>query len=307
MGSDIRSDAPRPACGPFTNRLWSVTHCRIQTTPEEVVVADAPKPPVEEESELAPNQEDPLFQAQMWVYDRVMAYWKHGALAVGVILVGSLVYGLYDSWSEGRAKDAEADIAAIDFRVPKPSELSMMGIGPADDLNDATRVANLEEGARRFQATAEDASGPQAAQAWLKAAELWQRLGRDAETKTAFEGALKAEGDGAFGFVAHNGLASIALDEGKVDEAIVHFRAVADADRGFFGEQALIGLARAQAQNGKGPESLQTMEELRKRYPESPRLTDLAVELGAPAAPVAPTVAPGAPSTAPAAPTPGSG
>lgn len=263
-------------------------------------MADAPKPPVEEETELAQTQEDPLFQAQMWVYDRALTYWKHGALAIGLVLVGSLVYGLYDSWAESRAKDAEANIAAIDFRVPKPSELSMMGIGPADDLNDATRVANLEEGARRLQATAEDASGAQAAQAWLKAAELWQRLGRDAETKTAFEGALKAEDAGVFGFVAHNGLASIALDEGKLDEAITHYRAVADADRGFFGEQALIGLARAQAQNGKGPESLQTMEELRKRYPESPRLVDLAVELGAPATPAAV-------SPAPAAPTPGSG
>ena len=265
-------------------------------------MADAPKPPVEEETELAQTQEDPLFQAQMWVYDRALTYWKHGALAIGVVLVGSLVYGLYDSWAESRAKDAEANIAAIDFRVPKPSELSMMGIGPADDLTDATRVANLEEGARRLQATAEDASGAQAAQAWLKAAELWQRLGRDAETKTAFEGALKAEDAGVFGFVAHNGLASIALDEGKLDEAITHYRAVADADRGFFGEQALIGLARAQAQNGKGPESLQTMEELRKRYPESPRLVDLAVELGAPAAPVVPAA-----PAAPAAPTPGSG
>lgn len=263
-------------------------------------MADAPKPPVEEESELPQSQEDPLFQAQMWVYDRVMTYWKHGALAVGFILLGSLVYGLYDSWAVGRAKEAEAAIAAIDFRVPKPSELSMMGIGPADDLNDATRVANLEEGARRFQATAQEASGAQAAQAWLKAAELWQRLGRDAETKAAFEGALQAESAGVFGFVAHNGLASIALDEGKLDEAITHYRAVAEADRGFFGEQALIGLARAQAQNGKGPESLQTLEELRKRYPESPRLVDLSVELGAPAATVAP-------AATPAAPTPGSG
>lgn len=261
-------------------------------------MADAPKPPVEEESELPQSQEDPLFQAQMWVYDRVMTYWRHGALALGVILLGSLVYGLYDSWAVNRAKTAEAAMAAIEFRVPKPSELSMMGIGPADDLNDPSRVANLEEGARRLQAAAESASGPQAAQAWLKAAELWQRLGRNAETKAAFEGALKAEGDDIFGFVAHNGLASIALDEGKIDEAITHLRAVADADRGFFGEQALIALARAQAQNGKGAESQTTMEELRKRYPDSPRLTDLAVEIGAPAA---------APAAAPTTPTPGSG
>lgn len=253
-------------------------------------MADSPPNAPRTPEDSAPQEEvDLLFKFQMWLFDLATRWWKRVALAVGVYLALTLVYGLYDSWRTSRAQEASFGIAKVDFRMPKADPLAQMGIAPLDNLSDPTRVANLEAGAVKYTEAAQGAPGPQAALAHLKAAETWQRLGRPEQAKASFEAALDAQDSGPFGFAATAGLAGLAIEGGQPDEALRLYRGLADAYRDVFGEQALIQLVRMQhaAQNTAAVQEL--LAELNTRYPNSGRVEALADELGLvlPAAPAA--------------------
>lgn len=234
---------------------------------------------------------DVLFKAQMWLFDLVARWWKHVVLAVGLILLGTLVYGTYDSWRTGKAEDASAEIAKIDFRMPKADPLAMMGFSALDNLSDPVRVANLEAGAQKYTEAAASAPAEQAALAHLKAAELWVRLGKTDEARTSFQAALDADDSGPYGFAANAGLATLALQAGQPEDAITRFRALADDNKDVYGEQALRQLVTIYHSQKDTAHRDEALMELVTRYPNSSRNQQLADELGV-TLPKAPTPAP---------------
>lgn len=225
------------------------------------------------------EEQDVLFKAQMWVYDLVVSYWKLGAYAVGLVLLGTLVYGLWDSWQTHQARKGAAAIAAVDRTMPETDQMAMMGLVPMDNLSDPERVEKLTRGAEGYEQAARDSSGAGAAHAWLKAADTWQRLGEKDKARAAYTSALDARDDGMFGHSARVGLAAMALADGKTDEAETQYREAAK-DTGFLGESALLAIVDLKVQQGDTAGAQKALDEARTRFPTSPRVEETAKSKG---------------------------
>lgn len=237
------------------------------------------KSPLEHPVPSDGEEQDLLFKAQMWLYDLVVTKWKLVAVAAGLVLLGSLFYGMYDSWQTSRARDGAALIAAIDRTLPEIDQMAMMGLVPLDNLSDPKRVDTLTKAANAYEEAADKSSGAAAAHGWLKAAETWQRLGNTEKAKAAFTEALSVRKDDIFGYSAHMGLAAIAMSEGKADEAEAHITAAAK-DKGFLGESALLALVDMKVQAGDSAGAQKALDEARTRYPTSPRVEEAAQTRG---------------------------
>ncbi len=217
---------------------------------------------------------DYVFKAQMGLYKSFAAYWKHGLALVALILSVSLVYGLGTSYVDGRLKDGAQEIASIDRRMPQPSQMAQFGMAPLDDPDDAQHMANLTEGAKRYEAAAAKAIGASAAEGWLKAGDTWLRVGKPDEARAAYAQALSAKDAGIFGYAAHNALAKMDMAAGDIASAQGHMRSAADLDKGFLGETALLQLAELHHAAGDTAAVTELSQEFQLRYPSSPRLAD---------------------------------
>lgn len=260
----------------------------------------------------APGVEpDALFRLQMAVSDFVIGNAKNFgyALAIGLGCVG--VWAAWDTWTTSAAEEDFGAIAAIDFKMPKASQLADLGLEPADDPADANRIANVQKGAELYEQAAAEASGTAAVFAWLKAAETWERLGKDEQRLAALAKAHEIGAGELPGYSAASAYAAALADAGRTDEAIAVLRAQASSQKDFYAEESLIALAQLQVNAGKAAEASGVIAEFRQRFPSSPRTArlDALGPLAAGGATPAPsTPAPAAPADAPpAAPAPGSG
>jgi hypothetical protein len=246
-----------------------------------------------------PEDQDYVFRAQVALSEAALTYGKYLGVVVGLVLLGSFAWGAYGNWSESKRKADFEKIAAIDFLMPEPDQMSLYGLAPKDDPNDATRMGNLAEGARRYEAAASELSGTAALVGWLRAADAWQRAGKPEESRAA---ALKAggKGTGLADFVGDTARVRALIDGGKPDDAEAALREMAGRYTGFFAEQSLIRLANLQLGLGKKEAAAATYMETTTRFPATADLTslsELAARLGkaAPADPAAAAtdVAPG--------------
>ena len=214
---------------------------------------------------------DYLFQARMSLFKWFTRNWKGFAVIAGVVLVVALAYNVYDSVTISQSREGAAAIHAVDIKMPKIEPMARMGILPIDDLSDANRVANLEEGARRYEAAANGTGGSSAAEAWLKAAETHERLGSAAQAQAAYEHALGAYDKGVLGFGAHTALAGIALEAGDTAGALAHYATLAEREEGLLAEQALIYQAIVYKDMGDQAQLQATYDSFMERFPGSPR------------------------------------
>lgn len=222
-----------------------------------------------------PQEDDPLFRLQMAISDFVLGYWKWAVVAIGVVLLCAAAYGGWQSWQQSSRRADYETIAKVEYRMPKQDEAERYGLSALTGATDPARAAEIEEGARRFEAAAAEARGPAAAYGWMKAAEAWRRAGKDAESLAALEKAWTAGGDGILAFSAGSSLAAAQLDAGKGDDAVTTLRALVSKLDGALAEQALVSLASAQADLGKADDAKATIQEFRTRFPESPRATQV--------------------------------
>jgi tetratricopeptide (TPR) repeat protein len=226
--------------------------------------------------EAPPPEQDALFRAQMAVSDFVLGYWKYAVYAVGVVLLGALVYGGLTSWTRGRAEEEYAAISRIDFRMPKVDQMARYGLSPMDDPNDAQRMSDLQEGARRYEAAAAESKEAASVYAWLKAADAWKRAGKDAEALAATQKAAAVDAKDLPGFTAQSAYAAALLDAGKTDEAFAVLTAASTRFDGLFAEEALLQLAAAQLDAGKTDDARKSLETFKTRFPTSPRAARVA-------------------------------
>jgi hypothetical protein len=257
------------------------------------IVVDQPTtaPPPDSEDQ------DYVFRAQIALTEALAKYGKYFSLVVVGVLVAALAWGLYSNWAEKSRKADFEKIAAIDYLMPEPDPMSMYGLAPADDPNDTTRMANLAEGARRYEAAAAELSGTAATLARLRAMEAWTRAGKTEEASAA-AARLSASGTTLADFVADTTRVRALLDAQKGDEAEAALREMSSRYSDFYAEQSLIRLANVQVGAGKMEAAVTTFAEIQKRFPTTTdftALSELAGRLGqkAPADPALVVPAPG--------------
>lgn len=262
--------------------------------PDVLVRAPAPAAPATEAA--ADEPPDYLFRAQLALTSFYTANGRYLGWVAMAGLGGVLVWGLWSMWQERSSANDFGEIAAIDYKMPKPDPMSQYGLAPADDPTDAGRKADLEEGARRFEAAAKGSSGSAAVYGYLKAAEAWERAGNAPSRLAALKAANELGRSGLPGWSAGSAYASALIDAGSAEEAIGVYRELAGRTQGFYAQQALLSLATAQIDLGKNDDAKQTVDEYATRFPTAPQERAEALRAratGVPPAAAAPS-APGA-------------
>ncbi|MDP2311513.1 MAG: hypothetical protein Q8P41_01295 [Pseudomonadota bacterium] len=226
--------------------------------------------------EAAPVEQDTLFRLQMAASDFIIGNAKYLGYLVGIVLLGTLVYGTVTSWLASREAEEFAEIARIDRKMPKVEDLARFGLAPMDDKTDTARMANVEEGAKRYTALGDDAHGAAAVYAYLKAADAWERVGKPDEVLAVLKKASDEHVKDLPGYTASAAYAAALLDAGKTDEALGVYREMAGRLEGFFAERSLLLLADAQIAAGRQADAKLVIAEFRQRFPQSPRASEVA-------------------------------
>lgn len=225
------------------------------------------------------EEQDVLFRAQMSVWHVILGYWRHAAAVVGAGLVGVLIYGLYQDWRTGRQEEWQADIAAVDVKVPPPDPLAQYGLGPLDDPNDAEKMGKLAESAKAYEAVAAEASGAASVMAWMRAADLWTRAGKKDEATGALQKAHAAGAPGALGWAARSSLAALLAEKGDIDGAAALYREAANG-KDFYAERALFELGGLYAGASRREDAGKAWEEFTGRFPDSTLADEVAAARG---------------------------
>ena len=232
--------------------------------------ADGAVPPLGADGAPMPfpdHEEDVLFKTQMKVLNLLLGHWKKGLAVVGAGLFVVLVIGEYGSMKVDEQRGIQAKIADIDRRMPTESAAVSFGIQPPDDSPETT--ANLQEGARRYEAVAQESVGPGAVMAWLKAGAAWERAG-DAEKAKAAYGQGHALGvDGTLGWSAASQFASLQANAVDVEGAIATLSSLDTKVQGLELQQAKLAVAYMLEDAGRTSESKAALDTFVAAYPKS--------------------------------------
>jgi hypothetical protein len=193
---------------------------------------------------LAPfpdHEEDVLFKTQMKVVNLLLGHWKTGLAVVGACLLMVLAVGQYQAAQIDNQRGFQAEIADIERRMPleTPEErFGLTSVPMAPEL-----IANLEEGARRFETVAGSASGTGAVMAWLKAGGAWSRAGNTENEKAAYANAHGFGASDVLGWSAASQLAALQANAGEIDEALATLGSLATKVSGLEAEQTELAMA----------------------------------------------------------------
>ena len=226
--------------------------------------------------EAPPPEQDTLFRLQMAASDFILGNAKYVSYIVGLVLLAALVYGGVTSWLASREAEEFAAVSRIDHKMPKVEELARFGLAPMDDKADTARMANVEEGARRYTAAGDASHGAAAVYAYLRAAESWERVDKPDERMAVLAKASKVGAEDLPGYTADAAYAAALVDAGKTDEALQLYREMATRHEAFFAERSLILLAGAQIVAGRQADAKTVIAEFRERFPASPRAAEVA-------------------------------
>ncbi len=217
-----------------------------------------------------PLQEgDVLFRIQMRVADAFFEHWKRGLVLLLSVLLVVLVVGTWKNRLRDAQRDTTASIAAIDRKMPEVDQLAAMGLAPLDDLNDPARVQLLEAIASKYEEVAAAGTKASAAEAWLKAGDTWDRLGRPEDAARAFQGALDAFTMGPFGHTATNALAAVRVAQGDTEGAATLYRSIVAGSDEYLAERAQYDLASALGAGGDTAGAISAYKDFQTRYPDS--------------------------------------
>jgi len=212
---------------------------------------------------------DVLFRIQMRVADAFFEHWKRGLVLLVAVLLTVLTVGTWKSQLRDAQRDTTASIAAIDRKMPEVDQLAAMGLAPLDDLTDPARVQLLEAIAQKYEEVAGLGTKASAAEAWLKAGDTWDRLGRPDDAARAFQGALDAFAMGPFGHTATNALAAIRVAQGDTEAAATLYRSIVVSSDEYLAERAQYDLGSALAAGGDTAGAIAAYQDFQTRYPDS--------------------------------------
>ncbi len=236
-------------------------------TPDEVLGGTEGGLPEGDAMPFPDHEEDVLFKAQMRVLNVLLGHWKTGLAIVGAVLFGVLVVGEYAAHQVGEQREFQDQIADIDRRMPDRSPTEILN--PSGQGLDANIKANVEEGARRYEAVAGDASGAAAVMAWLKAGGAWERAG-DGEKAMAAYGAAHTVGVAdVIGWSAASQYANAQAAAGDPDGAIATLKAVEPRVSGLSAQQVALSIAMVLEDAGRKDDSRAAYEAFLSAHPTS--------------------------------------
>jgi tetratricopeptide (TPR) repeat protein len=219
---------------------------------------------------LDPTQQDEtdlVFQLEMQARNLLLGYWKHGIASILAILGVILLFGLMDWKATEGLKETSYQVAKIDKKLTQDDPGFIDLTAPTT----ANQTAILKKAAEFYEEAGSNGTGSSGADAYIKAATMHLRLGQLPEAQLAYENALDAKDKGVIGYAARNGLASIHMAEGRNAEAIALYREIADSERHYLAERALLDLAAAHQGAGDQASLAAVVAEFNRRFPASPR------------------------------------
>ena len=236
-------------------------------TPDEVLGGGEEGLPAGDAMPFPDHEEDVLFKAQMQVLNVLLGHWKTGLAVVGAVLLGVLVIGEYGAHQVDEQRGFQDQIADIDRRMPDqtPAEI----LNPSGEGLDPNIKANVEEGARRYEAVAGGASGAAAVMAWLKAGSAWERAGDDAKAKAAYGAAHGVGASDVVGWSAASQFANAQAAAGDPDAAIATLKAVQPRVSGLAAQQVALSIATVLEDAGRKEEGLSAYNAFIEAHPDS--------------------------------------
>ena len=226
------------------------------------------------------EEQDVLFRFQMALAHYFFGYYRHAlvVIAVGLVVIGAV--GMYRDQQVEQQQGWQARIAEIEVKIPAIDPMAAYGLAPPDDRSDAARMAALEAGAKSLEALGAEAKGTASAMAWLRAAELWKRIGDKPDmVKNAYEKAYAVGAPSAVGWAARDGLATVKSEAGDVDGAAALLREAANG-KDFYAERALYELGQLYAENKRPEDARKAFEEFTSRFADSTLADDVAASVG---------------------------
>jgi hypothetical protein len=212
------------------------------------------------EGDVRPPETDVLFKAQMAFADVALAYWKHAFGGVLVLLVGAFAYGQWQDHQRAVAKEQFDAIGKAAAAGVDTNPMALLAAPTPETL--AARAAAAEQ----LVVLAGTSQGAAAVEAYLEAAEAYRETGKADARLDALAKAHALGGEGVVAYGASSAYAHALVDSGKFDEAVAVWRARAGATGGFYAEQALLDLARAQLAADRKDEARRTVEEFKVRF-----------------------------------------
>ena len=194
------------------------------------------------------HEEDVLFKTQMRVLNLLLGHWKTGLAGVAAILLMVLAVGQYQNAQIEDQRGFQAQIADVDKRMPVASVEERFGLS-ATGLTEEVK-ANVEEGARRYEAIAKTSTGTSAVSAWLKAGAAWKRAGDVDKARAAFASAHSIGAPGLVGWSAGSQYAASQADGGDVAGAISTLEAVRLLVSGLEADQVDLSIAMLREESG---------------------------------------------------------
>jgi len=238
-----------------------------------------------------------LFRAEMATTSFFLGYWKHLATVIVLGLLGILIYGQYDANWRRHQRAMTAQTSEEWAKLPAqaiPGQLT-------DD-----QKTTMQSVADALVKDAAGFSGPAAAEAHLKAAELYRILGKPDQQKAALEGAVP-HAKGPLYYAARSSLANLATEQGDNETAVKIYKDLMDEMDGYLAQQAALNLGMTYEAMDRDADARSVYVQFQGKWPNSPiaqqiqaRIAHLdATQPEGVAAPEAPTDH-GAPAPAPA-------
>jgi hypothetical protein len=255
------------------------------------VASDSPTGPGPQQGDVdVPNPDAGiLFRAEMFMMNVVLGYAKVLLGVLVVVLIGALVIGQYQSWyrqnqrmTSSQVSDVERGLRAellegLDPMTRQAAENFTTGavdLLPAVQELDEESVASVRTAADELVAIGAEARGPAASEAYLRAGELYRRVGDGEKRRAALEAAAE-HASGVIAYVAVAGLASMDVDDGRIEAAASRLRALMDEEDGFPAQQAARQLASVYEHDGQAAEAKAVYDAYEARWPEAPDLADV--------------------------------
>lgn len=237
-------------------------------------MADNPTPPavLEEDDALfgEDKEADVLFKARMGIINLALGYWKAGVGLLGVVLLVSLVYGLWTSHVQKTQRAAHAQIAEAFEPVREAFELE----------DETQRDAALTQVAREVEASAKAATGPAAAYGFIRSAQLYEELGDTAASAQSWKQAHEVGASGVLGWSCAVGHATALAETGDLATAATILQGLATSYPGLEGAEAMAQLAGLYIDADQPDQAKAVISDLATRWPDNPRAAELSARLG---------------------------
>jgi TolA-binding protein len=199
--------------------------------------------------------------------------------AIGVLGAAIVGYVVWHERVQSRAHTLLAEALVVQSaRVGAPAAPGTAGAGSLSYLTERERA---QAALTKFKAAADAYPSTDAGiYARYQEAAMWMALASPAQSVNAYQQVIDRAGDGIYGQMARLGLAQAQALDGKYDQAINAFKELAQRKDGPLPvDGILMQLGKAYLSAGKRTDAQQTFTRLVEEYPESPFTGDARREL----------------------------